>query len=394
MRISVILAHPDKASLNHAITSAAVEQLEMNGHSVSFHDLYAEYFGPLLVSKEIPKDAVLPEPVKNHCEEIRQADGIIVIHPNWWGQPPAILKGWIDRVIRPGIAYEFLEGDAGEGIPKGLLKAEAAIVFNTSNTLPEREQQVFGDPLETIWRNCIFGLCGVGNFHRRTFSTVVTSTAGEREEWLEEARTLIDKLFPKAERTTEPIASQDRGPMDNLQIKLLHKEAMDRLHDAELLHKNINQKTDSGYLLELLAFELLLKTVSLINVGKYCRNHNYQQLYEFLPQKIRKRILDRMKYWSEIKLTNNQLQKLLVLYKNNFSRLRYPFEAYHNMNECEYKEYGDLWTAMGASVDEAEFQYHPKELYGLCKALQEEIEKYLANKALHGNGVNTFHTTT
>lgn len=101
--------------------------------------------------------------------------------------------------------------------------------------------------------------------------------------------------------------------MDNLQIKLLHKEAMDRLHDAELLHKNINQKTDSGYLLELLAFELLLKTVSLINVGKYCRNHNYQQLYEFLPQKIRKRILDRMKYWSEIKLTNNQLQKLLVL---------------------------------------------------------------------------------
>jgi len=202
MRISVILAHPDKASLNHAIASAAVEQLEMNGHSVSFHDLYAEYFGPLLVSKEIPKDAVLPEPVKNHCEEIRQADGIIVIHPNWWGQPPAILKGWIDRVIRPGIAYEFLEGDAGEGIPKGLLKAEVAVVFNTSNTLPEREQQIFGDPLETIWRNCIFGLCGVGNFHRRTFSTVVTSTESERREWLEEARTLIDRLFPKAERTT------------------------------------------------------------------------------------------------------------------------------------------------------------------------------------------------
>ncbi len=202
MRISVILAHPDKASLNHAIASTAVEQLEMNEHSVSFHDLYAENFGPLLVSKEIPKDAVLPEPVKCHCEEIRQAGGIIVIHPNWWGQPPAVLKGWIDRVIRPGIAYEFLEGDAGEGIPKGLLKAEAALVFNTSNTLPEREQQVFGDPLETIWRNCIFGLCGVGNFHRRTFSTVVTSTEIERKEWLNEARTLIDKIFPKAERIT------------------------------------------------------------------------------------------------------------------------------------------------------------------------------------------------
>jgi putative NADPH-quinone reductase len=204
MRISVILAHPDKGSFNHAIASVVLKQLERNGHGVSFHDLCAERFDPLLVCEEIPKEAVLPEPVKSHCEEVRQADGIIVIHPNWWGQPPAILKGWIDRVIRPGIAYEFLEGDSGEGVPKGLLKAEAAIVFNTSNTLLEREQQIFGDPLETIWRNCIFGLCGIGNFYRRTFSTVVTSTESERQEWLEEARTLIDRIFPKAERTAYP----------------------------------------------------------------------------------------------------------------------------------------------------------------------------------------------
>ena len=121
MRILVILAHPDKASLNHAIASTVVEQLEKNGHGVLIHDLYAENFGPLLVCEEISKDAALPEPVKSHCDEVRQADGIIVIHPNWWGQPPAVLKGWIDRVIRPGIAYEFLEGDPGEGTPKGLL---------------------------------------------------------------------------------------------------------------------------------------------------------------------------------------------------------------------------------------------------------------------------------
>jgi NAD(P)H dehydrogenase (quinone) len=53
--------------------------------------------------------------------EIAKADGIIIIHSDWWGRPPAILKGWIDRVIRPGIAYRFLEGDKKEGIPKGLL---------------------------------------------------------------------------------------------------------------------------------------------------------------------------------------------------------------------------------------------------------------------------------
>jgi putative NADPH-quinone reductase len=202
MRVSVILAHPDKASFNHAIAASVVQQLEKNGHSVAFHDLYAEDFGPLLLSDEIPQDAVLPESVRSHCEEIRRAEGIVIIHPNWWGQPPAILKGWIDRVMRPGIAYEFLEGDAGEGVPRGLLIAEAVLVFNTSNTLPQREQRVFGDPLETIWRNCVFGLCGVGRFHRRTFGMVVTSTEGERRLWLEEAMLLVGQVFPKSGKTT------------------------------------------------------------------------------------------------------------------------------------------------------------------------------------------------
>ncbi len=197
MRISVILAHPDRDSLNHAIAQTAIEQIGENGYSVSFHDLYAENFDPLLFGNEIPKDAVLPKVVKEHCEEIRQAYGIIIIHPNWWGQPPAILKGWIDRVIRPGVAYEFLEGDSGEGIPRGLLTAKAAIVFNTSNTGIEREQQDFGDPLETIWRNCIFGLCGITTFHRRTFGIVVTSTESERMRWLQEVRETVDRFFPK-----------------------------------------------------------------------------------------------------------------------------------------------------------------------------------------------------
>ena len=197
MKISVILAHPDPGSLNHAIARAAVEQLENNGHHVFFHDLYKEDFDPLLAIREIPSDADLPQSIKGHCEEIRQADGILIVHPNWWGQPPAMLKGWVDRVIRPGVAYEFLEGDSGEGVPNGLLRAGAAVVFNTSNTEPEREKNVFGDPLETIWKNCIFGLCGVSNFHRRTFGVVITSTEPQRRQWLDEARELVGSIFPK-----------------------------------------------------------------------------------------------------------------------------------------------------------------------------------------------------
>ncbi|MBN2539095.1 MAG: flavodoxin family protein, partial [Deltaproteobacteria bacterium] len=69
--------------------------------------------------------------------------------------------------------------------------------FNTSNTEAEREKKVFGDPLETIWRNCIFGLCGVTHFHRRMFGIIVTSTETQRKEWLDEVRKDIDAFFPK-----------------------------------------------------------------------------------------------------------------------------------------------------------------------------------------------------
>ena len=152
VKISVILGHPDNGSFNHAIAKTVVETLQSNKHDVTFHDLYEEKFPPVLPDQEIPKCAPLPPIIAMHCAEISMADGIIVIHPNWWGQPPAILKGWIDRVLRPEVVYEFAEGDSGGGIPVGLLRAKTALVFNTSNTLRERELRVFGDPLETLWK--------------------------------------------------------------------------------------------------------------------------------------------------------------------------------------------------------------------------------------------------
>ena len=196
MKVSVILAHPDPRSFNHAIAQTALSALRENGHQVAFHDLYAEGFDPLLPAAEIPEGTPLDPRIAAHCAEVAAAEGIVIVHPNWWGQPPAILKGWVDRVLRPGVAYKFLEGDSGEGVPIGLLKARAALVFNTSNTPRKRELGVFGDPLETLWKTCIFDLCGVKTFYRRMFGMVVTSTLEERQGWLAEVRGVIKRFFP------------------------------------------------------------------------------------------------------------------------------------------------------------------------------------------------------
>jgi NAD(P)H dehydrogenase (quinone) len=197
MKVLVILAHPDRASLNHAIAAAAVARLKRNGHQVLLRDLYREKFDCVLRAAEIPEKARLPETIADYCRELVTADGIIVVHPNWWGQPPAILKGWIDRVFRAGVAYKFLEGDKGEGVPVGLLKIRMAVVFNTANTAMARERKTFGDPLHLIWKNCIFDLCGVGGFERKVFAVVVTSTPKQRRQWLREVTETVNRCFPR-----------------------------------------------------------------------------------------------------------------------------------------------------------------------------------------------------
>ncbi|MBN2004863.1 MAG: NAD(P)H-dependent oxidoreductase [Anaerolineae bacterium] len=198
MNISLILAHPNPASFNHAIAGTVAQAARDNGHTIWFHDLYAEGFDPLLLHAEFAKEAPLPPAIQQHCDEIAAADGIVIVHPNWWGQPPAILKGWVDRVIRPGVAYQFLEGDGGEGVPVGLLKARVALVFNTANTPELREREVFGDPLHLLWKNCIFDLCGVQTFYRKMYRVVVTSSIAERQAWLDEVSAIVHVHFPKA----------------------------------------------------------------------------------------------------------------------------------------------------------------------------------------------------
>jgi len=191
MKVLVIIGHQRQGSFCHAIAQAAVEQLQAVGHEVIYHDLYAEEFDPVLPHEEIADEARLDPVVRRHIDEVLAADGYIVVHPNWWGQPPAILKGWIDRVLRQGSVYQF----APEGV-KGLLGGKSALVFTTSNTPREDELRLFGDPLENLWKVCVFNFCGVEDFLRRNFESIVLSTPAQRAAWLAEVRQIVQRHFP------------------------------------------------------------------------------------------------------------------------------------------------------------------------------------------------------
>jgi NAD(P)H dehydrogenase (quinone) len=131
------------------------------------------------------------------AEEIAVADGIIIVHPNWWGMPPAILKGWIDRVLRPEVAYRFVAKATRAKACRWVCSRRRRRLFSTPPTRRTTRAEIFGDPLETLWKNCVFDLCGVRKVHRRTFAVVVTSTPQQRAAWLAEVRETVEQFFPK-----------------------------------------------------------------------------------------------------------------------------------------------------------------------------------------------------
>jgi len=197
MKVSLILGHPAPGSFNHAICATAVAALEAAGHECRFHDLYAERFDPVMPADELPRDALLPPEIERHCQEIGEADGIIIVHPNYWSAPPAILRGWVDRVLRAGRAYNFVPDGKGGAKSVGMLKAAVGLVFTTANTPHDREVELFGDPLHTHWLKVVFGLCGVARAEKWDFSPIIISTADERRAWLREVELAVARYFPR-----------------------------------------------------------------------------------------------------------------------------------------------------------------------------------------------------
>jgi NAD(P)H dehydrogenase (quinone) len=110
----VVYAHPREDSFVAAVRDQVVAGLGTAGHDVDLLDLYGEGFEPALAAQEWRDHRsgidAKREDVRAHAERLREAQGLVLVYPTWWGGQPAILKGWIDRVWVEGVAYHLPEG--------------------------------------------------------------------------------------------------------------------------------------------------------------------------------------------------------------------------------------------------------------------------------------------
>ena len=110
MLIQVVHCHPLVDSYNHALFRIIVETLKQNGHEVVSTDLYREGFQPAMTERErrtymdmsYDKSAVA-----GYAKTLKKVEGVILCFPHWWFSMPAVLKGWVDRVWGPGVAFTY-----------------------------------------------------------------------------------------------------------------------------------------------------------------------------------------------------------------------------------------------------------------------------------------------
>ena len=123
MNVLIVYAHPEPKSFNGAMKDLAVETLTKAGHEVVVSDLYAQNFDPVAgphdVTERLNSDYfnlaleqgnaadndLFPPDIQAEIDKVRAADFLLVQFPMWWTSVPAILKGWIDRVLAYKVAY-------------------------------------------------------------------------------------------------------------------------------------------------------------------------------------------------------------------------------------------------------------------------------------------------
>jgi putative NADPH-quinone reductase len=133
MRALVVYCHPREDSFTAAVRDTVLGQLSRAGVPTRVHDLYAEGFQPVLTEAEWSGYLACPEnrtPVESYVADLEWCDTLIFVYPTWWYGLPAMLKGWLDRVLLPDVAFIMPKAE-GETIRPGLHHIERLGVFTT-----------------------------------------------------------------------------------------------------------------------------------------------------------------------------------------------------------------------------------------------------------------------
>ena len=189
-KIVIINGHPNRDSFNAGITEAYKDGARDAEAEIREIRIAGLNFNPNLQFGYQKRMELEPDLLKA-WEMIEWADHLVWIHPVWWGGFPAVMKGFIDRLFLPGLAYRYRENSVWWD---KLLKGKTAHIITTIDQPGWYYRLFFGRPSVNQLKKSILGFCGVKPVGVTYIGVIRNSTEKQRIQWLEKVKNLGRKM--------------------------------------------------------------------------------------------------------------------------------------------------------------------------------------------------------
>ncbi len=187
-KIFIVYGHYNDKSFNAAIKNIFIKTSEEKGNEIDCLDLYKEKFDPVF-SGEKPDSVVI-----DHQKRIEKSDVIVLIAPIWNFRMPAIVEGWIDKVLSPPWAFRFKKIFGNYGYPIGNLKGKKAVVFCTYGSPQFAIRTFFLNMPTKRLRRGVFNICGIDDVVYKRFFAVPFVSEEKRKKFLEVVKKTAQSL--------------------------------------------------------------------------------------------------------------------------------------------------------------------------------------------------------
>lgn len=195
MRVAIVFNHPYEGSYGNAILNAVTRGLQKANHEVDLMHLDNDGFNPVM-SKADLKAFVEHKPidpqVTDYGKRLEKADHLIFIFPIWWDLMPAMTKGFIDKVLCPGVVYEH--HPRGFGLLPLLKKLKSVTIITTMNKPKIIYSLLIGNLIRKTMLRSVFKTMGYKNLNWISFASVKSVSHEKREKWLKNLEKKFGKL--------------------------------------------------------------------------------------------------------------------------------------------------------------------------------------------------------
>ena len=185
MRVNIIFNHPYKGSYYHAILESVKQGLSKAGHEVDVINLDHDQFNPVMTAEDLlafrNKKSMDPQALE-YIQRIKSADHLVFIFPIWWELMPALMKGFIDKVIFPGEAYDYTS--SGYGMITLMDNLKSATVITTMNTPAIMYKLIYGNAIKMSLIKGTLKKSGIKHVKWLSLNMVKASSSEKREKWL------------------------------------------------------------------------------------------------------------------------------------------------------------------------------------------------------------------